>query len=259
MYETFDYSLDGAIGLVRLNRPDKLNAINPKMVRELRDLVAAVEADDAARVLVFTGNGRAFSAGADISEIVALGTAPAFAAFIETIQKTYNALEDLGRPTIAAMNGVAFGGGLELALACDFRILAEDGKVGVPEILIGALPGAGGTQRLAHMLPQAVAKQMIYMGESLDAARALALGLVNQVVPKDRVLEAAMTMAARLAELPPIAIRAAKLLVHGAVNDNLKTGIEAERQAMAYLYGTEDRNEGMRAFLEKRKAKFVGR
>jgi enoyl-CoA hydratase/carnithine racemase len=259
MYQTFEYALKDGIGVVRLNRPNKLNAINPEMVAEFRDLVAAVRADKSVRVLVLTGNGRAFSAGADISRLVELAGPVQFMDFIENIQTTYNAIEDLDRPTIAALNGLAYGGGCELALTCDFRIMAEDATIGVPEIQIGALPGAGGTQRLSHMLPPAIAKQVIYFGEPLSSQAALQHGLVNAVVPTAKVLDVAMDWARRLAKLPPIALRCAKLLVHIGTDADLKTGIEAERQAMAFLFGTEDRNEGMRAFVEKRTATFKGR
>jgi enoyl-CoA hydratase/carnithine racemase len=259
MYQTFEYSLKDGVGVVRLNRPNKLNAINAEMVAEFRDLVAAVHKDKSVRVLVFTGNGRAFSAGADISKLVELGGAVDFMDYIENIQTAYNAIEDLDRPTIAAMNGLAYGGGCELALACDFRIMAEDATIGVPEIKIGALPGAGGTQRLSHMLPPAIAKQMIYFGDPLSSQAALQHGLVNAVVPTAQVFEVAMDWARRLTMLPPVALRCAKLLVHIGIDADLKTGIEAERQAMAFLFGTEDRNEGMRAFVEKRTATFKGR
>lgn len=259
MYETFEYNVTGGIGLVRLNRPKKLNAINPEMVAELRDLVNAVRADKSVRVLIFTGNGRAFSAGADISRIVEIDSVGAYMDLIETIQTVYNAIEDLDRPTIGALNGLAFGGGCELALACDLRVMAEDAKIGVPEILIGALPGAGGTQRLSHMLPPAIAKRMIYMGEPLSAQTAAQFGLVNEVVPGARVLDVAMEWARKLASLSPLALRCASLLVHIGQDADLKTGIEAERQAVSFLFCTEDRDEGMRAFLEKRPATFKGR
>jgi enoyl-CoA hydratase/carnithine racemase len=259
MYRTFEYSLSDGIGLVRLNRPTKLNSIDAAMVREFGELIAAVRADRAVRVLVFTGNGRAFCAGADISNLQNVGGAAEFMRFIETIQTTFNALDDLDRPTIAAVNGLAFGGGCELALSCDFRIMAEEASLGVPEIKIGILPGAGGTQRLAHMLPPAIAKQMIYLGDPLTSRQALQFGLVNDVVPSTKVLDAALDLARRLMKMPPIAIRSAKMLVHAGMNCDLKTGIEAERQALGFLYGTEDRTEGMGAFLAKREAVFKGK
>lgn len=259
MYETLEYSCQDNIALVRLNRPQKLNAINPQMAQDLRAVTDAIRADDSIRAVIFTGTGRAFSAGADISQLVGMAGPPDFWRFIELIQTTYNALEDLNRPTIAALNGLAYGGGCELALTCDFRIMAEDATIGVPEILIGVLPGAGGTQRLAHMLPPAIAKQMIYFGDPLSAELALQHGLVNLLRPADQVLETAWEWARRLVKLPPLALRSGKLLAHAGMNSDLKTGVEAERQAVAFLFSTEDRTEGMRAFLEKRPATFKGR
>lgn len=259
MYQTFEYSVSDGIGLVRLNRPTKLNSIDAAMVREFGELIAEVRADRAVRVLAFTGNGRAFCAGADISNLQGVGSAAEFMRFIETIQTTFNALDDLDRPTIAAINGLAFGGGCELALSCDFRIMAEEASIGVPEIKIGILPGAGGTQRLSHMLPPAIAKRMIYLGDPLTSAQALHFGLVNEVVPAAKVLDAALDLARRLMKMPPIAVRSAKMLVHAGMNSDLKTGIEAERQALGFLYGTEDRVEGMGAFLAKRDAVFKGK
>ncbi|MGA2408986.1 MAG: enoyl-CoA hydratase/isomerase family protein [Candidatus Binataceae bacterium] len=259
MYQTFEYSLQDGIAVVRLNRPSKLNAIDAVMAREFAELVAAVRADRSVRVLVFTGNGRAFCAGADIANLNSFSSGGDFMSFIEALQVTFNALEDLDRPTIAAINGLALGGGCELALTCDFRIMAEEALIGVPEILIGVLPGGGGTQRLSKMVPPAIAKQMIYFGEPLKSAQAAAFGLINAVVPAAQVLDTAMEWARRLLKQPPLAIRAAKMLVHAGINADQKTGVEAERLAMAFLFGTEDRIEGMGAFLAKRGAEFKGR
>jgi enoyl-CoA hydratase len=259
MYQTFEYSLTDGIALVRLNRPTKLNSIDAAMVREFGELVAAVRADKSVRVVVFTGNGRAFCAGADISNLNSIQNSGEFMGFIEQVQIAFNAIEDLDRPTIAAINGLAFGGGCELSLVCDFRIMAAEAQIGVPEITIGVLPGAGGTQRLSKMLPPAIAKRMIYLGEPLTSAEALQFGLVNAVVPSAEVLDNAFAFARRLLKMPPLAVRCAKLLVHTGMNADLKSGIEAERQAMAFLFGTEDRVEGMGAFLAKRPATFKGR
>jgi enoyl-CoA hydratase/carnithine racemase len=259
MYQTFEYSLSDGIGLVKLNRPTKLNSIDAAMVREFGELITGVRADRNVKVLIFTGNGRAFCAGADISNLQNAGSPADFMTFIESIQTTFTALDDLDRPTIAALNGLAYGGGCELALACDFRIMAEEATMGVPEIKIGILPGAGGTQRLSHMLPPALAKQMIYFGDPISSQKALQFGLVNELAPAAKVLETAMDWARRLMKLPPLSIRCAKMLVHAGINSDLKTGIEAERQALGFLYATEDRAEGMGAFLQKREAAFKGR
>jgi enoyl-CoA hydratase len=179
--------------------------------------------------------------------------------FIEGVQLAFNAIEDLDRPTIAAINGIAYGGGCEISLCCDFRVIAEDTSIGVPEIKIGLLPGAGGTQRLPRMLPTAIAKQMIYTGDPLTAQQAFHHRLVNEIAPAGQALEVAVLWARKLLKLPPVGIRCAKLLVDIAQNGSLKTGIEAERQAMGLLYATEDRKEGLGAFLERREAKFSGR
>jgi enoyl-CoA hydratase len=260
MYQTFEYSRsEDGIALVRLNRPNKLNSIDAIMIRELGELVSAVRADNEVHALMITGNGRAFCAGADIANLNSVTNGTEFMNLIETIQTTFSALDDLRKPTIAAINGIAYGGGCEMAISCDFRVMAEDAKIGVPEILIGVLPGAGGTQRLPKLLPPAIAKQMIYLGEPLSAAQAYQFGLVNQVTPRENVVEAAMALARRLLKVPPLALRSAKTLVHTALNADLKTGIEAERQAMGFLFNTEDRVEGMNAFLQKREASFKGR
>ncbi len=258
-FQTLQYESRGPVGLLRLNRPDKLNAINSEMVDELWVLLKELRADRNLRVLVVTGNGRAFSAGADISRLVDMTDAARVMDFLESIQTLFNAIEDLDRPTVAAINGIAFGGGCELAVACDFRIMAEAAAIGLPEVKIGVLPGAGGTQRITHLLPPAIAKQLVYLGDPLSSSDALKYGLVNKVVAGAEVLDEALRWADKLAALPPLALRSAKLLVHGAGHTDLKTGIEAERQAVAFLFGTEDRREGMRAFLERRSAKFQGR
>jgi enoyl-CoA hydratase len=259
MYQSFEYSVTDGIALVRLNRPNKLNSIDAAMVREFGELANNVRNDRDVRVVVFTGNGRAFCAGADIANLNSINNSGEFMGFIERVQLAFNAIEDLDRPTIAAINGIAYGGGCELSLVCDFRIMAEETTIGVPEILIGVLPGAGGTQRLSKMLPPPIAKRMIYLGEPLTAAQALQFGLVNDTAPGAKVLDTAMDLARRLIKMPPLAVRCAKLLVHTGMSADLKSGIEAERQAMAFLFGTEDRVEGMGAFLGKRQASFKGR
>lgn len=259
MYETLRFSSEHGIGWVRLDRPRKLNAISPQMLRDLRAVVATVRADPAIRAVVFIGNGRAFSAGADLAELLALGSAAAFLEFLDGIQGVYDEIEALGRPTIAALNGIAFGGGCELAISCDFRIMAESAKLGVPEILIGMLPGGGGTQRLSRLLPPAIAKQMILLGDAIDAETAARHGIVNAVVPDEQIESAARALAERFLALPPLAVQAGKALVRAAGNADLASGLYAERQAVAVLYGTEDGREGIASFVEKRAPNFRGR
>jgi enoyl-CoA hydratase len=258
MFETLQYAAADGIGVLTLNRPARLNAVNAAMATEIEALARKVRDERTLRALVVCGAGRVFCAGADIAALDTLKSADAAYRFLEGLQVAFNAIEALPVPTIAAVHGLAFGGGCELALACDFRLLSSEARLGVPEIKLGLLPGAGGTQRLARLLPAAVAKQMIYFGEPLDAQAALSHGLINAVVPAGEVLNEARAWATRLAQLPPLALRSAKLLVHGAVLNGLGNGIEAERQAVSYLFQTEDAQEGIRAFLDKRAAEFQG-
>jgi enoyl-CoA hydratase len=257
-FETFSYSCEDGVGIITLDRVERLNALSVAMVSELATLTAQLRHDDDLRVVIVTGAGRAFCAGADIEALAAITHADGHYRFLEAMQLAFNDFEALPVPTIAALNGIAYGGGCELALACDFRIMSERAKLGVPEIKLGLLPGAGGTQRLSRLLPAALAKQMIYLGEPLAADLALQHGLVNVVVPEAQVMATALSFATRLRDLAPLALRAAKLLVHGAALDGLQHGIEAERQAVAFLFQTQDAAEGIRAFLEKRIAQFKG-
>lgn len=228
-------------------------------MQDLRDACELLSVDPAVAAVVFTGEGRAFSAGADIAEISQLDGPQEFLGFIREIQGAYDRIDELAKPTIAAINGIAFGGGCELALACDLRVMATDAALGVREVKIGVLPGAGGTQRLPRLLPEAVAKQMLLFGDPLPAEDALRHGIVNEVVPASEVLHTAVAWAERLAALPPLAVREAKELVRVAGDSDLRSGLRAEQQAVALLFGTDDREEGMRAFLEKRQASFTGR
>jgi enoyl-CoA hydratase len=258
-FETLEVRLDDGVLCVELMRPDRINAINRRMCAEISQVVARASGDADVRAVLFTGRGRAFCAGADISELAAYTSVNEPLDHISLLQRAYNALEELEKPTIAAIHGFAYGGGLELALACDFRVVARDAKLGVPEIALGLLPGAGGTQRLSHALPMAVAKRMILLGEPLGADEALAHGLIARVVEPEQVREAGMSLARTLCALPPLALRVGKLLIHGAAQPGIHSGIEAERQGMAFLFATQDRVEGTRAFLEKRKPVFTGR
>lgn len=258
MFETLQFVAERGIGVLTLNRPERLNAVNTAMANELQALARQLRDEHTLRALIVTGAGRVFCAGADIAALETLQGADAPYRFLEGLQLAFNAIEALPMPTIAAVHGLAFGGGCELALACDFRLLSSEARLGVPEIKLGLLPGAGGTQRLARLLPAAIAKQMIYFGEPLAAERALSLGLINAVVTSGEVLQEAHAWAERLTGLPPLALRSAKLLVHGATFNGLVNGIEAERQAVSYLFQTEDAHEGIRAFLDKRAPRFQG-
>ncbi len=259
MYDTLDFTLDHGVATIRLNRPDRLNAINRLMIADLTGLCQRLDDESGLRAVVLTGNGRAFCAGADITVLDTIESAADALDFIAAIQRMTNAIEALKVPVIAAINGVAYGGGCEIALACDLRLMTPESSIGVPEIKIGLLPGAGGTQRLARMLPPAIAKELIYLGDPISAEVAAAHGLINRVIAETELLAEAAGMADRLAALPPLGLRAAKQLANGAALYGLQDGIAAERQAVAGLFVTEDGHEGLRAFLEKRAPRFTGR
>ncbi|MCA1846008.1 MAG: enoyl-CoA hydratase/isomerase family protein [Actinobacteria bacterium] len=254
-----DLRLDGPTAEITLTRPERRNAVGTAFLHELDHALGAIRSAPSVRAVVITGSGPAFSAGADIAEMSAMPGRDEFRRFLELIQSTFASLERLAIPTIAALNGPAYGGGCELALACDFRLLAEGASLGVPEVKIGALPGAGGSQRLAHALPPAIARRMILLGDPLSADECIRFGLANAVVPADRLLDEARAWAARLAALPPLAVQAGKTLAYLAHNTDLATGMEAERLTVTSLFETADRAEGMRAFLEKRPPSFTGR
>jgi len=248
---------DGGVAVLTMRRPDRLNALDTRTIAALDDAVAAAGRDPAVRVVVVAGEGRAFSAGADIKEFAALPGAPQFRAFIERLETTLRRLERLPKPSIAAVGGVAFGGGLELALACDLRVVAEDARFGVPEIKLGLLPGAGGTQRLPRIVAPAVATQMLMTGEPIDATEAYRIGLANLVVPAGTALVRALDLAGVLAARAPLALAAVKRL-RDSWSLPLDLALDHERETVANLFATDDRAEGTAAFAEKRDPHFRG-
>jgi enoyl-CoA hydratase len=253
-----DARADG-VAVVTLHRPDQLNAFSSAAADAFADAVRAADDDPRVRAIVVAGEGRAFCAGADIAELDSLDGPHAFAAFVTRLTAAFGRLCESPKPSIAAIHGVALGGGLELALACDLRVAEETARLGVPEVKLGLLPGAAGTARLTRLLPNGIAKQMLLTGEPLTAADALRFGLVNEVVGRGRALDAALELARRLASLPPLALGAAKHLVDRGAAMPLDSAIALERQTVSMLFGTDDRVEGVRAFLEKRDPVFRGR
>ena len=247
------------VGVITLSRPDRLNALSSEVATALREAVEEVGRDAAIGAIVVAGEGKAFCAGADIAELDALAGPHAFARFIRGLSEPLEALAACPRPSVAAVHGVAFGGGLELALACDLRVAEDTARFGVPEIRLGLLPGLSGTARLSRLLPKAIAKQLLLTGEPLSAVDAHRLGMVNEVVAAGGALEAALALAVKLASLPPLALAAAKRLVDEGASMPLAAAITFERETVAMLFGTEDRVEGVRAFLEKRAPTFRGR
>jgi len=251
-------SADG-IATIRLDRP-KLNALNAQVQDEIAAAAAQVSADDAVRAVIIYGGERVFAAGADIKEMSALGY-PAMAVRSAALQASFTAVADIPKPVVAAVTGYALGGGLELALCADFRVLGESAKVGQPEILLGIIPGAGGTQRLPRLIGPARAKDLIFSGRHVAADEALAIGLADRVVPDAEVYQAARDLIAPYATGPALALRAAKQAVNKGLEVDLATGLEIERVHFAALFATEDQKAGMTSFMENGpgKAVFDGR
>jgi enoyl-CoA hydratase len=247
------------VAVLTLNRPGRLNAIGGEILAALAEAVAAAAADERVRALVIAGAGRAFCAGADLTEIEALPGARAFRAFIAGMTEVFQVIADCPKPSVAALHGVAFGGGLELALACDLRVADPGCRLGVPEMKLGVLPGAGGTQRLPRLVPVGIAKQMILTGEPLTAQRACAVGLVNELADPGEALTAAVDLARRLAAGAPLALAAGKRLIDRGAGLDLAAAISYEGESVSMLFSTADRAEGLAAFRARRPPAFKGR
>lgn len=258
-YETIKCQADGGIALVTLNRPERLNAYSDQMLKEMERLIEGLEGDAAVRVVIITGEGRAFSAGADIHQWAEQGGQSAVHRTGRLAQRTFRRLERLEQVVLAAINGYAAGGGLELALACDLRIASEAALLALPEVKLGILPGAGGTQRLPRLIGAGRAKEMMFFGDFISAHQALLWGLVNRVVPQQELLPTAYDMARELSERPPLSLAMIKRAVNVGLEVDLDSGLDVENQGSRFLGGTEDRQEGIRAFVEKRKPRFQGR
>jgi enoyl-CoA hydratase len=244
------------VALLRFNRPKQLNALNGQVMDELCSALETLDRDDAIRVLVVTGNDRAFAAGADIGEM-------ADASPIDMLRTNriaqWDRVRRIGKPVIAAVAGWCLGGGCELAMALDLIIAAESARFGQPEINIGVIPGAGGTQRLTRAVGKSVAMEMILTGEPIDAREAHRLGLVARVVPNELLVEDALTLAAQIATKSPLALRMAKEAVNAAYEMSLTDALAHERRLFYLLFASDDQKEGMAAFLEKREPDFKGR
>ena len=249
--------IDGGVGTIRLDRPP-MNAIDGDLLRDLRDAVQQAVLDVDVRALVLWGGEKVFAAGADIkmmSRMSPFEIKPVIAA----MQDTFSMVEDAPLVTIAAINGFCLGGGLELAMCADFRFAAEDAKLGQPEIKLGIIPGAGGTQRLPRLVGPARAKDLIYSGRMASAVEAMGIGLVDRVMPAGETYTAAVAAAREYAQAPTSALRAAKIAVNWGSRIDLRTGLVIEREAFVDLFATEDQKEGMRAFTAKEQPRFTGR
>jgi enoyl-CoA hydratase/carnithine racemase len=257
-YETLIVETPSAgVTLIRLNRPEALNALNSQLLGELSAALDAAEADEAVRCVVLTGSDRAFAAGADIKEMSDKSYAQMFAS--NFFGDAGRRVEQFRKPVIAAVAGYALGGGCELAMLCDFIIAAETAKFGQPEINLGVMPGIGGTQRLPRAVGKAKAMDMVLTARMMDAAEAERAGLVSRIVPADKLLDEALAAAAKIAAQSPLAVMMNKELVNAAFETTLATGVSMERRLFHSLFAFEDQKEGMAAFVEKRKPDFKGR
>jgi enoyl-CoA hydratase len=252
-------SQTGKVRTLTINRPESLNALNPDVLQSLSNEFAAVARDCSVRAVVITGAGpKAFVAGADIRSMADLGPR-AIADYVELGQRTMRLIESCEVPVIAAVNGFALGGGMELALACDVIVCAESAKLGQPEVNLGIIPGFGGTQRLIQRCGIGQARRLCYTGELISADEARIIGLVEKVIPDATLMEQALGMAELITQKAPLAVRGAKRVVNAAQENVLLSGLRIEVEEFLRLFGSADREEGMTAFVEKRKATFTGR
>ena len=255
-YELILAEVRGRVGLITLNRPQAMNALNNQLMRELMDALEAFDKTDAVGAMVITGNEKAFAAGADIKELAD-----------RSIQQmmdrdhvaVFGRIRTIRKPIIAAVSGWALGGGCEVALSCDMIVASESARFGQPEITIGVIPGAGGTQRLTHAVGKAIAMEMILNNRTLTAQEAYQFGVVNRIVPVAGYLEQALKLAEEIASRAPIAVRVAKQMINQAFERTLSDALAEEKQQFYNLFATEDQKEGMNAFIEKREPEWKGR
>lgn len=255
MWENLLLKKEGNVGILSINRPDALNALNSKVLDELEDAILKVQRDEEIYVLILTGEGRAFVAGADIGEMKNMDSLEA-RNFAKKGMDVFREIELMEKPVIAAVNGFALGGGCELAMCCDIRIASEKAKFGQPEVGLGITPGFAGTQRLARLVGLGRAKELIFTTDIINAEEAYRIGLVNKIVAEDKLINAAMEMANTIASKGQIAIRYSKTAINRGIETDIETGMSIEKELFGLCFATEDQKEGMEAFLEKRGANY---
>jgi len=259
-YQEIIYEKENELAIITFNRPQVRNALNYLAINEALEAASDADADDSVKVLILTGAGdKAFVVGADIEELRERNTLTELSKRSAQRRVLANLLETMSKPTIAAINGFAVGTGLELAMACTIRIASKNAKFGQPEINLGIMPGNGGTQRLPRLVGEGCAMEMILTGELIDAQEAYRIGLVNRVVSQAELMHYVKDLATKLATKPPLAIKLAKNAIHTGLNMSLNDGIEYENKLFAILCGSQDKQEGVNAFLEKRRPDFQGR
>ena len=247
------------IGIVTLNRPKALNALNQATLEELNQLADLIAKDESVKVVIITGSGdKAFVAGADITQMQPMSAIEG-RNFGKLGQAVFNKIENLPQPVIGAINGFALGGGCELAMACDIRIASEKAKFGQPEVTLGITPGFAGTQRLPRLVGKGRAKELLYTGDMIDAQEAYRIGLANKVVAAEELLPAAKAMAQKIASRASVAVQLCKAAVNEGLDTDLETGTAYEAEVFGLCFATADQKEGMAAFVEKRKPQFVGK
>ncbi len=258
-YRNLLFEKEGSIGLLTINRPKVLNALNRETMTEISKVVGKIATDPEVAVLIITGAGeKSFVAGADISEMRTLSALEG-RSWSKFRQATFNAIENLPQPVIAAVNGYALGGGCELAMSCDIRIASEKAKFGQPEVLLGVVAAFAGTQRLPRLVGKGRAKELLFTGDQIDAAEAYRIGLVNKVVPDSELLTAAKALAAKIISRSPVAVQLCKAAVNEGLDMDLESGQAYEAEVFGLCFATADQKEGMNAFVEKRPAKFTGK
>jgi len=248
---------EDSIATITMNRPEAMNALNEKVLRELKEAITQVRDDPSVRVVIITGEGPAFVAGADIRAMLSKDLIE-IREFTRFGHGVLNDIEKLGKPVIAAINGFALGGGFELALACDIRLASTEARMGFPEVGLGIFPGLGGTQRVTRLVGKGRACELIFSGDQVSAEEAASIGLVNRVVPPQQLMAEARRLAKRIARQGPVAVARAKTAINQALQTGLDAGLAFELEAVTLTFGTEDQHEGMTAFLERRKPEFKG-
>jgi len=258
-YKNLIYEIENGIGLLTINRPKALNALNAELMQELDNLLDEIAKDESVKVVIVTGSGdKAFVAGADITHMQPMSAVEG-RNWGKWGQAVMNKLENLPQTVIAAVNGFALGGGNELAMACDIRIASEKAKFGQPEVTLGIPPGFGGTQRLSRLVGKGRAKELLFTGDMIDAQEAYRIGLVNKVVPHEELMDAAKAMAQKIMSRAPIAVRICKAAVNEGMDMDLDSGIAYEAEVFGLCFATADQKEGMTAFMEKRKPLFTNK